>query len=83
LICDVGMPETDGYSLVRQIRALDNPEKSEVAAVALTAYARLEDRMAAMQAGFQNHLPKPVEPGELLAVVQSLASPRSKGESEK
>ena len=78
LICDVGMPETDGYSLMRQIRSLVDPEKSKVAGVALTAYARLEDRLAAMQAGFQNHLPKPVEPSELLAVVRSLASPRSK-----
>jgi PAS domain S-box-containing protein len=78
LICDVGMPETDGYSLMRQIRSLDDPKKSEVGAVALTAYARLEDRMATMQAGFQNHLPKPVEPAELLSVVRSLASPRSK-----
>src|ERR1700751_2148826 len=81
LICDVGMPEMDGYSLMRQIRALDDPEKSEVAAVALTAYARLEDRMAAIQAGFQNHLPKPVEPAELLTVLSSLTSPRSKSES--
>ncbi|HTD13663.1 MAG TPA: PAS domain S-box protein [Chthoniobacterales bacterium] len=77
LICDIGMPETDGYALLRQIRTLDDPQKSEVAAVALTAYARLQDRMEAMQAGFQNHLPKPVEPAELLAVVHSLANPRS------
>jgi PAS domain S-box-containing protein len=83
LICDIGMPETDGYALIRQIRTLGDPEKSGVAAVALTAYARLEDRMAAIQAGFQNHLPKPVEPAELLAVVSSLASPRSRRESEK
>jgi PAS domain S-box-containing protein len=83
LICDVGMPETDGYALMRQIRTLDDPQKRDIAAVALTAYARLEDRMAAIQAGFQNHLPKPVEPAELLAVVSSLASPRSKRESEK
>jgi PAS domain S-box-containing protein len=83
LICDIGMPETDGYALMRQIRTLGDPEKSGVAAVALTAYARLEDRMAAIQAGFQNHLPKPVEPAELLAVVSSLASPRSRRESEK
>ena len=81
LICDIGMPETDGYALLRQIRTLDNPQKSEVAAVALTAYARLQDRMEAMQAGFQNHLPKPVEPAELLAVVRSLASPRSTRET--
>ena len=78
LICDIGMPDVDGYSLMRRIRALGNGQKSEVAAVALTAYARLEDRTEAMSAGFQNHLPKPVEPAELLAVVHSLANPRSK-----
>jgi PAS domain S-box-containing protein len=82
LICDVGMPEMDGYALMRQIRTLGDPEKSGVPAVALTAYARLEDRMAAIQAGFQNHLPKPVEPAELLTVLSSLTSPRSKSESE-
>jgi PAS domain S-box-containing protein len=78
VICDIGMPEMDGYTLMRSIRTLDDPQKSEVAAVALTAYARLEDRMEAIRSGFQNHLPKPVEASELLAVVQSLASPRSK-----
>ena len=78
LICDIGMPDVDGYSLMRRIRALHDSQKSEVAAVALTAYARLEDRTEAMSAGFQNHLPKPVEPAELLAVVHSLANPRSK-----
>jgi CheY-like chemotaxis protein len=50
-------------------------QKSEVAAMALIAYARLEDRTEAMRAGFQNHLPKAVEPAELLAVVHSLANP--------
>lgn len=78
LICDIGMPDEDGFSLIRRIRALDDRQKSEVAAVALTAYARLEDRTEAIRAGFQNHLSKPVEPAELLAVVQSLASSRSK-----
>jgi PAS domain S-box-containing protein len=78
LICDIGMPDVDGYSLMRRIRALDDGQKSEVAAVALTAYARLEDRTETMRAGFQNHLPKPIEPAELLAVVHSLANPRSK-----
>jgi PAS domain S-box-containing protein len=77
LICDVGMPGVDGYTLIRRVRMLDDPQKSEVPAVALTAYARLEDRTQAIQAGFQNHLPKPVEPAELLAVVRSLATPRS------
>jgi CheY-like chemotaxis protein len=78
LICDIGMPDVDGYSLMRRIRALDDGQKSEVAAVALTAYARVEDRTEALRAGFQNHLPKPVEPAELLAVVHSLANPRSR-----
>ncbi|HEX6566292.1 MAG TPA: PAS domain S-box protein [Chthoniobacterales bacterium] len=83
LICDIGMPEADGYTLMRRIRALNDPQKSEVPGVALTAYARLEDRMEAIHAGFQNHLPKPVEPSELIAVVWSLASPRSRKEGER
>jgi len=78
VICDIGMPEMDGYSFIRDVRRLRDREKSEVAAVALTAYARLQDRMEAVRAGFQNHLPKPVEPSELLAVIRSLTSPRSK-----
>jgi PAS domain S-box-containing protein len=80
LICDIGMPDVDGYSAMRRIRALDDARKSEVAAVALTAYARLDDRTDAIRAGFQNHLSKPVEPAELLAVVHSLANPRSRNE---
>ena len=71
------MPSVDGYTLIRRVRTLDDSQKSEVAAVALTAYARLEDRTEAIRAGFQNHLPKPVEPAELLELVQSLATPRS------
>jgi len=77
LICDIGMPGVDGYRLIRRVRTLDAPQKSEVAAVALTAYARSEDRREAIRAGFQNHLPKPVEAAELLEVVHSLATPRS------
>jgi PAS domain S-box-containing protein len=77
LICDIGMPGVDGYRLIRRVRTLDDPQKSGVAAVALTAYARSEDRREAIRAGFQNHLPKPVEPAELLEVVHSLATPRS------
>ncbi|MBV8586192.1 MAG: PAS domain S-box protein [Verrucomicrobia bacterium] len=76
LICDIGMPEEDGYSLIKKVRELPEHTKSSVAAVALTAYARLEDRTKAFRSGFQNHLSKPVEPAELLAVVHSLAHPR-------
>jgi CheY-like chemotaxis protein len=78
LICDIGMPDIDGYSLMRSIRMLDDVQKSEIPAVALTAYARLEDRREAIRAGFQNHLPKPVEPSELLETVYSLATRRSR-----
>ncbi len=78
LICDIGMPDVDGYALIRRVRTLDDPQKSEVAALALTAYARSEDRTEAIRAGFQNHLSKPVEPAELLAVVHSLTTRRSR-----
>ncbi|MBV8970080.1 MAG: response regulator, partial [Verrucomicrobia bacterium] len=76
LICDIGMPEEDGYSLIKKVRELPEYTKSSVAAVALTAYARPEDRTRAFRSGFQNHLSKPVEPAELLAVIHSLAHPR-------
>jgi CheY-like chemotaxis protein len=66
------MPEEDGYSLIRRIRALESA-RAHLPAVALTAYARTEDRTTAIRSGFQNHLSKPVEPSELLAVVASLA----------
>jgi PAS domain S-box-containing protein len=74
LVCDIGMREEDGYSLIRQLRLLEKKEEALLPAVALTAYARSEDRTKAIRSGFQNHLAKPVEPAELLAVVSSLAS---------
>ena len=77
LIWDNGMPEIDGYSLMRSIRMLADVEKSKIPAIALTAYARSEDRREAIRAGFQNHLAKPVEPAELLELVQSLVTRRS------
>jgi CheY-like chemotaxis protein len=73
LICDIALPNQDGYSLIRRVRALAETQKSGIPAVALTAYARPEDRIEAFRAGFQNHLTKPVEPAELLATVHSLA----------
>ena len=72
LISDIGMPGEDGYSLIRRIRALA-AGSAAVPAIALTAYARIEDRVKAIQAGFQLHLSKPVEPIELIAMVKSLA----------
>ncbi|NVB80978.1 MAG: PAS domain-containing protein [Kofleriaceae bacterium] len=73
MISDLGMPGEDGYNLIRRVRALPDEHGGRTPAVALTAYARKEDRTRAMLAGFQNHVPKPVEPAELLAVVASLA----------
>jgi PAS domain S-box-containing protein len=73
LVCDVGMPGEDGYSLIRRLRTLEDRQGSALPALALSAYARSEDRTKAIRSGFQNHLAKPVELAELLAVVSSLA----------
>jgi signal transduction histidine kinase/ActR/RegA family two-component response regulator len=74
LVSDIGLPDEDGYSLMRRIRALPRDKGGAIPAAALTAYARTEDRMQALLAGFQIHVPKPVQPAELIAVVSSLAA---------
>jgi len=71
LVSDIGMPGLDGYSFMRKVRSL-NSDLREVPAIALTAYARAEDRMRALAAGFQMHVPKPVEASELVMVIASL-----------
>ncbi len=71
MVSDIGMPELDGYSFIRKVRDLDS-EVRHVPAIALTAYARAEDRMRALAAGFQMHVPKPVEASELVMVINSL-----------
>ena len=73
LISDIGMPDEDGYDLIRRLRALPFESGGRVPAIALTAYARVEDRLQALRAGYQMHVPKPVELAELVAVVASLA----------
>ena len=72
LVSDIGMPGQDGYALIRQVRGLPAGQGGRVPAVAMTAYARPADRMAALDAGFQMHLSKPVEPAELIAAVAAL-----------
>ncbi len=72
LVSDVGMPDEDGYELIRRIRSLPADRGGKVPAVALTAYARTEDRLQALRAGYQMHVPKPVELAELVAVAASL-----------
>jgi len=75
LVSDIGMPSQDGYSLIRKIRQLEASQGGCIPAVALTAYAREEDRVMAMQAGFQIHVTKPIEPAKLAASVASLTNP--------
>jgi PAS domain S-box-containing protein len=72
LVSDIGMPDEDGHELIRQVRARPASRGGAVPAVALTAYARFEDRMRALAAGFQMHVAKPVEPAELVMVIHSL-----------
>lgn len=72
IVSDIGMPGEDGYSLIRKIRHSKFGARENLPAVALTAYARPQDRMRAIAAGFQYHVPKPVEPAELATVIASL-----------
>ncbi len=71
LVSDIGMPHEDGYTLIREVRALPEDGGGKTPAIALTAYARMEDRFKALAAGFQNHLAKPVEPAELAITIAS------------
>jgi len=72
LISDIGMPGIDGYDLIRQIRGLPADAGGKIPAVALTAYTRVEDRLQALRAGYDMHVPKPVELAELVAVAASV-----------
>jgi signal transduction histidine kinase/CheY-like chemotaxis protein len=73
LLSDLGMPEQDGYDLIRRVRALDPTRGGRVPAAALTAYTQAEDRHAALTAGYQSYLAKPIDPAELTAAVARLA----------
>ncbi len=73
LLSDIGMPGEDGYTLIRHVRAWEAPRGSRVPAVALTAYARGEDGVEALQAGFDAHVHKPVEPTDLAKIMHRLA----------
>jgi PAS domain S-box-containing protein len=78
MVSDVSMPEVDGYELMRRVRELKTEIGARIPAVALTAYGRSVDRIRALSAGFQMHMPKPVEPAELATVVASLTGIASK-----
>ncbi len=72
LISDIGMPERDGYELIKEIRKLPAERGGKTPAIALTAFARSEDRMRALMAGYQAHIAKPVEPQEFIVTVASV-----------
>jgi hypothetical protein len=72
LISDIGMPKQDGYSLIATLRALAPDQGGQIPAIALTAFARDEDRSRALEVGFQTYLAKPIEPDELVGVVAHL-----------
>jgi PAS domain S-box-containing protein len=73
IVADLGMPQLDGFHFIARVRRHRNPRVRDVPAAALTAYARPEDRMKALRAGFQIHLTKPIDPAELVTTVASLA----------
>jgi CheY-like chemotaxis protein len=73
LVSDIAMPDEDGYGLIEKVRLLENGESQGIPAVAITAYAKEEDRQRALSAGFQIYLAKPVELTELISVVARAA----------
>jgi len=72
LVSDIGMPDIDGYELLKRVRTLEQSSGGRIPAIALTAFARSEDRTRALRAGFLMHVSKPVEPSELIATVASV-----------
>lgn len=74
LISDIEMPDDDGYSLIRKVRGLEDGQNRSIPAIALTAYARASDRLRSLSAGYQLHIPKPVEPAELVMSISNLTN---------
>lgn len=74
LLSDIGMPEVDGYALIQAVRALKN---GSIPAIALTAYAGDSDRQQALEAGFQRHVSKPIDPDAVIAIVRELVQPKN------
>src|SRR5262249_51880509 len=72
VVADLGMPGMDGLELISRIRAMEDQTLRDIPAAALTAFARSDDRTRALRAGFEMHLAKPVDPGELVASVATL-----------
>lgn len=77
LVSDIGMPHMDGYDLIRQVRLRSPSQGGNIPAVAVTAYARPEDRQRALDAGFQTHIAKPYQQADLLGACLRLTDPRA------
>jgi PAS domain S-box-containing protein len=77
LVSDIGLPDVDGYELIRRVRALETDLRL-IPAIALTAFIRAEDRTKALRSGYQSHLAKPIEPSELIAAIASFAGLKRK-----
>ncbi len=75
LVSDIGMADKDGYQFLQEVRRLSSAQGGQVPAVALTGFARAEDRVKALTAGFQRHVSKPIEPQELIAIICELTRP--------
>jgi CheY-like chemotaxis protein len=76
LLADLGLPDEDGYTLLKRMRAKPAPGVGSLPAVALTAYARASDRERALEAGFLDYVVKPVDPGELVKIIVSVIERR-------
>jgi PAS domain S-box-containing protein len=77
LICDIGMPEEDGFSFIRKVRSMTSGDDVSIPAIALTGYVRIEERMQALDAGYQMFVPKPVEANELTSIIANLVHIKS------
>jgi CheY-like chemotaxis protein len=76
IVADIGLPDEDGYSLIRRVRAHSIPSIQAVPAIAVTAYTSAPDRSEALAVGFQQHLPKPIDPSRLIAAINDIARRR-------
>jgi PAS domain S-box-containing protein len=72
IVADIALPDEDGYSFIRRVRAHSTPAIQAIPAIAVTAYATVPDRAEALAVGFQQHLPKPIDPGRLIQVIREL-----------
>jgi CheY-like chemotaxis protein len=79
IISDIGMPAEDGFEFIRKVRLLPPERGGKIPAVALTAYARAEDRLRVLRSGYQMHISKPVELAELVAVVANVGKQKTEG----